>query len=70
MATKDAEEKRLRSVALQNARSILLARQRTEVKLRESEERYRALFDLVPAAVYSCDPSGVIQEFNRRAVEL
>ena len=28
------------------------------------------LFDLGPVAVYSCDASGVIQEFNRRAVEL
>lgn len=39
-------------------------------QLRESEERYRALFDLGPVAVYSCDASGVIQQFNRRAVEL
>jgi two-component sensor histidine kinase len=38
--------------------------------VRESEERYRTLFDLVPVAVYSCDNSGVIQKFNRRAVEL
>jgi PAS domain S-box-containing protein len=38
--------------------------------LRVSEERYRALFDLGPVAVYSCDASGVIQEFNPRAKEL
>jgi two-component system, chemotaxis family, CheB/CheR fusion protein len=38
--------------------------------LRESEGRYRALFDLGPVGVYSCDASGVIREFNRRAVEL
>ena len=38
--------------------------------LRESEERYRTLFDLVPAAVYAIDSAGVIQTFNRRAVEL
>ena len=38
--------------------------------LRESEERYRALFELGPMAVYSCDAFGVIQDFNRRAVEL
>jgi PAS domain-containing protein len=35
-----------------------------------NEERYRALFDLVPVAVYSIDTSGVIQEFNARAAEL
>jgi PAS domain S-box-containing protein len=38
--------------------------------LRRNEERYRTLFDLGPVAVYSCDAGGVIQEFNRRAVEL
>jgi PAS domain S-box-containing protein len=38
--------------------------------VRDSEERYRTLFDLVPVAVYSCDTSGVIQQFNRRAAEL
>ena len=35
-----------------------------------AEERYRTLFDLGPLAIYSCDAAGVIQEFNRRAVEL
>lgn len=40
------------------------------IELRESEERYRALFDLSPVAVYSCDASGVIQKFNRIAAEL
>jgi signal transduction histidine kinase/ActR/RegA family two-component response regulator len=38
--------------------------------LRWNEERYRTLFDLGPVAVYSCNASGVIQEFNRRAAEL
>ena len=38
--------------------------------LRESEERYRILFELGPVAVYSFDASGVIQEFNRLAAEL
>src|SRR4051812_40280193 len=38
--------------------------------LRESEERYRFLFDMSPAAVYSIDTSGVIREFNRCAAEL
>ena len=43
---------------------------RTEDKIRESRKRYRALFDLVPVAVYTCDANGVIREYNRRAVEL
>ena len=37
---------------------------------RESEQRYRALFDLGPVAVYACDAAGVITDFNRRAAEL
>jgi len=42
----------------------------TEATLRESEERYRMLFTLGPVAVYSCDVSGVIRDFNPRAAEL
>ncbi|MDB6147389.1 MAG: signal transduction histidine kinase with CheB and CheR, partial [Spartobacteria bacterium] len=45
-------------------------RKQAEEALRGSEERYRTLFDLVPVAVYSTDAEGVIEEFNRRAVEL
>jgi PAS domain S-box-containing protein len=36
----------------------------------KSEERYRFLFEFSPAAVYSIDTAGVIQEFNRHAAEL
>ena len=35
-----------------------------------AEKRYRTLFDLAPVAVYSCDASGVIQDYNNRAAEL
>jgi PAS domain S-box-containing protein len=45
-------------------------RKRFEETIRRSEERYRTLFDLVPAAVYVCDAQGIIREYNRRAVEL
>ena len=41
MAKDENEENRLRSVALQNAQSIRLARQQAEEALRESEERLR-----------------------------
>ena len=52
-----------------------IARDITERKLNEesrraSEERYRILFDMGPVAVYSCEASGVIRDFNRRAAEL
>jgi PAS domain S-box-containing protein len=43
---------------------------RAEDALRENEERYRTLFDLAPIAVYSCDVSGVIRDYNNRAAEL
>jgi PAS domain S-box-containing protein len=48
----------------------LTERKQFEEKVERSEERYRTLFDLVPVAVYTCDANGIIQEFNRRAVEL
>ncbi|MDK2744099.1 MAG: PAS domain S-box protein [Nitrospira sp. BO4] len=38
--------------------------------LRESQRRYRTLFDMAPIAVYSCDASGIIREYNNRAAEL
>lgn len=45
-------------------------RKRTEDGSLENEERYRTLFDLAPVAVYSCDASGVIRDYNNRASEL
>lgn len=46
-------------------------RRRTERALRESEERYRRLVALLPAAVYTCEaPSGRITFYNDRAADL
>ena len=42
----------------------------TQDALHESEERYRTLFALAPVAVYSCDASGVIRDYNNRAAQL
>src|SRR5438094_407452 len=58
------------AMLFQTAIVDLSARQRAEESLRQSEKRYRTLFDLVPVAVYTCDAEGLIQEYNQHAVEL
>ena len=45
-------------------------RTRVGEALRQSEARFRALFDSGPIGMYSCDASGTIQEFNRNALVL
>jgi PAS domain S-box-containing protein len=48
----------------------LTERKRAEDSIRQSELRYRTLFDFVPVAVYACNAQGLIQEFSQGAVEL
>jgi PAS domain S-box-containing protein len=47
-----------------------IERRRVEEVLRQSEERFRRLVELMPVAVYVCDTAGRIQSYNHRAVEL
>jgi PAS domain-containing protein len=48
----------------------IIGDKRAKDAFRKNAERYRTLFDLAPVAVYSCDVSGVILEYNNRAAEL
>jgi PAS domain S-box-containing protein len=43
---------------------------KTQLALKESEERYRSLLELLPVAVYTCDAAGYIQLYNQAAVKL
>ena len=51
------------------ARDVTERRSEQEA-LRQSEARFRVLFDLGPVAMYTVDAAGTIQEFNRNAVAL
>src|SRR5512145_2551950 len=64
------DARRTAADATDNAAQSVRAMEALNAELRASEERYRTLFDLGPVAGYSCDASGVIQAFNRRAAEL
>jgi PAS domain-containing protein len=48
---------------------IARVEQAQEVR-RQIEERFRRLVEVMPVAVYVCDRSGLIQNYNKRAVEL
>jgi two-component system sensor histidine kinase UhpB len=47
-----------------------IERRRVEEVLRQSEERFRRLVEVMPVAVYVCDKAGRIQSYNDRAVKL
>jgi PAS domain S-box-containing protein len=66
----DDEEERLRSVALQNANAILLARQRAERELAAERERLRITLASIGDAVISTDALGRVQYLNAVAEAL
>jgi len=74
---RDAEEELLRSVALQNAKSILLARRRAEeemLKAKQALERktleQRATLQATWDGILVTDEEGRVTDFNRRYVEM
>ena len=70
MAADDDEEERLRSVALQNAQSILAARQRAEEALRKQSEWLRITLASIGDAVISTDAEGRVTFLNGVAESL
>jgi PAS domain S-box-containing protein len=64
------------AVALENGRSYeqaqreIIERKRTAEALRESEERYRSLFDRVPVGLYRTTPEGQILDVNPALVQM
>ena len=64
MAANDDEEELLRSVALQNAQSILLARQQAEEALRKQSEWLRITLASIGDAVISTDAEGRVTFMN------
>jgi len=71
------EDEQLRSVALQTAQSILAARQRADEKLkearealRESEQRFRAIFEQAAVGIAISDLDGRLAETNTKFVEI
>ena len=44
--------------------------ERSEEFRRQIEDRFRRLVEVMPVAVYVCDTTGIIQNYNKRAVEL
>jgi PAS domain S-box-containing protein len=70
MASHDDEERRLRSVALQNANAILLARQKAERELAAERERLRITLASIGDAVISTDAEGRVTYLNEVAETL
>jgi PAS domain S-box-containing protein len=70
MASNENEDELLRSVALQNARSILLARQRAEVALQKQSEWMRITLSSIGDGVISTDAEGRVTFMNSVAEAL
>ena len=64
MSARDDEEGLLRSAALQNARSILVARQRADEALQKQSEWLRITLSSIGDAVISTDADGRVTFLN------
>jgi len=58
-----------RDVRFELARDIT-ERKRAEKEVRESEEKYRTLFEETPIGILTCDTKGIIQNINMTALKI
>jgi PAS domain S-box-containing protein len=70
MKLDDKEEKLLRSVALQNAQAVFLARERAERELRESNERITNILESISDAFIVLDKEWRLTHVNSQAEEI
>ena len=70
MKLDDKEEKLLRSVALQNAQAVFLARERAERELRESNERISNILESISDAFIVLDKEWRLTHVNPQAEEI
>jgi PAS domain S-box-containing protein len=70
MILDDDEEKLLRSVALQNAQAVFLARERAERELRESNERITNILESISDAFIVLDKEWRLTHVNPQAEEM
>ena len=70
MMIRDDEDSVLRSVALQNAESIRLARLRAEQQVEATLREQANLLNLTHDAIFVRDMNGTIKYWNRGAEEL
>jgi PAS domain S-box-containing protein len=70
MVLNEHEENLLRSVALQNARAVMHARERAEDALRQSETRFRAIFQQAAVGITITSLEGRFEEMNGRFCQI
>jgi PAS domain-containing protein len=72
----ETTDDRLRAIGMlqhraQSLEAEIRRREEAEAALHQSEQNYRNLMELLPAAVYFAEaPSGILRYYNRRAGEL
>ncbi len=61
---------RLIDYPLDRTARYAIERRRSQDVARKAQQQYRTLLDNLPIAAYTCDPTGLINYYNEKAVEL